>query len=67
MFHLGQKKINETSMKPINHMLSYGISNPYQPDFGPPLISQHSLWFDGLKKKKIGKLYNFDLKKCHRK
>ena len=25
-------------------MLSYGISNPFQPDFGPPLISQHKLW-----------------------
>ena len=24
-------------------MLSYGVSNPFQPDFGLPLISQHKL------------------------
>ena len=28
-------------------MLSYGISNPFQPDFGLPLIFQHNLRFNG--------------------
>ena len=27
----------------VNHILSYGISNPFQLDFGLPLISQHNL------------------------
>ena len=27
----------------LDHMLSYGISNPFQPDFGLPPIFQHNL------------------------
>ena len=75
-----------------NHTLSYEISNPFQPDFGQPLISYGLLdifdyhllidvglfvksavqmsdaWFEyRYKKKQDGKLYNFELKKYHKK
>ena len=37
------KMFQESSRIPLNHILSYGISNPFQPEFGPSLISQHNL------------------------
>ena len=35
------------SIKMIDHMLSYGISNSFQPYFGPPLTCQPNLPFNG--------------------
>ena len=37
----------EVSDVVLDQMLSYGISNPFQPDFGLPPISQHNLRFNG--------------------
>jgi len=37
----------EAYTKPVHHMLSYGISNSFQPYFGPPLTCQPNLPFNG--------------------